>query len=553
MKTSAELRFGFWDVTAAGDAALSAAGNQSWARAADVNREEVPALPNAATLERDFGWPLDGSRDIVPDDMSALPWGIWSAALSEADGSFAAPVVLTVTFSRPHSSGGVTLGFVGTLPREVGIRWYGLDGTLLAEDAFQPDGMDYFCDRQVEDYGKLEISFPAMAAPGRWLRVMRLIFGALVVLDGASLASAILTEEVDPSGLTLPVGTLDASVCFPDGRFSLLSPTGAYRMFQRKQPFDIYEHLDGERRYLGVCYLDTASGTVDAQTKFRCQNIFGVLDGVSFNGGVYENQPVGEFLDALLAPEGVAWELDPAFEAETITGWLPICTKRAALQQLAFRLGAVLDASRREGIALYPAPTAVSGNVPPGRKVLGHTVSLEELVTRVDVTAHSYALAGESKELSKTTLAAGRRTIQLSGPARVDSVTGATLVESGVNHVVVEVNAAGEVTVTGRSWEDTATVYTAAQELRAGELEGVKEVFDCTLLDPAHAQAAAERLLAYYQERYVDEGTLLPGDEAVGRRLELSSLGGRTLEGIVTRLSLDLAGGYLGKLTLRGK
>ena len=158
MKTTCEFRFGFWDVTARADAHFAVSQNQDYARIEDINLGGGITLPDVATLEPGFGWPLDGSKEWLPDNAQTNPWGWWSTDLSGADLAFFNPPTLTVNFydeygnPTPHSSAGITFTFVATIPKVVNIKWYGYQGELLADQDFTPDRFDYFCDYQVEDY-----------------------------------------------------------------------------------------------------------------------------------------------------------------------------------------------------------------------------------------------------------------------------------------------------------------------------------------------------------------------------------------------------------------
>ena len=559
MRTACEFRFGFWDVTAAGDARLAASQNQPFADIADVNNEgDVPELPNAATLEHNFGWVLDGSKEALPDDVEAYPWGWWSESISGDDCSFVDPPQLVVDFmddsgaATPHSSAGITLDFVGTLPRLVQIEWYGADGGLLDSGEFAPDSMSYFCERQVMEYYRVVISIPAMSWPRRYLRVVGVLFGCIKVLSGGEVINAKLTQEVSPVSLTLPVSKLELSFYSPDGDFSLLDPRGAYQLFQYRQKVEAYKTIDGERRCLEECYLQEASGTVDAATKLVCQNIIGVLDGVEFDGGIYQDEPLEDLLGEILTPESVDFSIDAAFAGVTLSGWLPIGSKRAALQNIAFAIGAMVLTCGSGGVRFVPLPAVCVADIGVNRKIVGHKVTLEELVTQVDVVAHQYEL-GDSGQLAKSTLGVGEHKITFIRPAEVSGVSGATLLEAHPNFCRVQVDVAGEVTVTGREWEDMETVYSAAlPSIPAGCSPGVKSVSNATLVDADKAAAVAERLLAYYQLRYTDEGQSLPGWEMVGDMAAIHSLNGRTIEGYIERLVTDLSGGALQTVEIRG-
>ena len=259
-------------------------------------------------------------------------------------------------------------------------------------------------------------------------------------------------------------------------------------------------------------------------------------------------------LEAILGPEEIAFELDPAFEGVTLSGHLPIGSKRYALQQIAFAIGAVVDTARSGAVRFYPAPTMATKDITPARKIVGHKITLEPLVTQVDVTAHQYALGDELKELTKTTLAPGEHTITFSSPVSVRSVTGATLGINHPNYCTVTVAEAGEVILSGYEYVDTQTVHTVKTDpLPAGAKPSAKSVSTATLVSPDKAPEVARRLYAYYQLRYTDEGQILPGQEKAAEMASVSSLGGNTLTGYIQRMVTDLTGGCLETITLRGR
>jgi len=553
MKTSCEFRFGFWDVTARADASFAVSQNQDYANIRDINLEDGITFPAAVTLEPGFGWPLNGSKAWLPDNTSAYTWGWWSTDLSGMDKAFADPPQLIVTFTENHSSAGITFKFYATLPGVINIKWYDLEDNLLADEDFTPDAFEYFCDKQVEDYGKVAITVQSMKYAQRFLRVINILFGVLEVIGDARVTKATLTEEISPVTLTLPINTLELDFFTANGRFALLDPQGAYKLFQWKQELSPYKTVDGARTFLGPYYLQTATGTVDAVTHLSCVCTNGVLDTLDYKGGIYVDVPVEDLLDEILTPEGISFELDASFAGVTINGYLPICKKRAALQHIAFAIGAIPDHTRAEVMRFYPAPSAVTASITPARKILGHKITLEELVTQVDVTAHKYLLSDELKELTKTTLEAGEHTITFSSPVSVTAVTGATLTTVHPNYCIVEVADAGEVILSGYEYTDATTIHTVKVDpLPAGAKSSAKSVSTATLVDPTKATAVAQRLYTYYQNRYTDEGQVLPGDETAAEKATISSLGGKTLTGHIQRVVTDLSGGCLETVTLRG-
>lgn len=562
MKTTCEFHFGFWDVTARSDAQLNATNYQPWSNANDILDDEIEIM-NIATLEPDFGWPLDGTKSLLPNDPSDNTWGWWSEEMSGENGSFPTPPQLVISFAddsdepTPHSSVGITLEFQATLPQSVNIKWYGAEDELLSDKDFMPDDYSFFCENSVENYYKLIITIPSMQETQRYLRVTKIIFGALEYFYDNRIVQATLTEEVDPAALTLPISTLQLSFYSPDGQFDLLNPQGAYTMFQFKQEISVYRSIDGNRSYMGKYYLQEASGTVDAITQLTCMDVIGLLDTIEYKGGIYTNTPVNELLSDILGPEDIDYVLDSKLQNITISGYLPIDSKRTALQQIAIAIGAIINPTRNGAIQITAMPDAKLSTISvlPSQKIIGHKITLEELITQVDVTAHEY-VPGEDeslKEIAKTNLPQGTHTITFSSPSEVSSVRGASLIVSHPNYCVVTLDSAGEVTVQGYPFSESTTVYTVLTDpLPAGAKTGTKSITAATLIDPAKAESVANRIYNYYQLRYKDEGQILPGNESVAMVAEISSMASGKLTGYIQRIVTDLAGGSLETITLRG-
>lgn len=562
MITTCEFSFGFWDVSARSDAMLEAANKQQWSRAEDILDDDIEVM-DISTLEPDFGWPLDASKSLIPNNPIGLTWGWWSAELSTEDGTFANPPQLAITFAddagipTPHNSVGITLNFAATLPNIVNIKWYGEQDNLLSNKDFSPDSYRYFCENSVSNYYKLIITIPSMQEPQRYLRITGIIFGVIELIDSRRITQAIITEESNPAALTLPINTLKLSFYTPDGEFDLLNPKGAYSMIQFKQEIKAYKTVDDEKTYMGKYYLQEATGTVDAVAQLSCMDVIGLLDTLEYMGGLYANMPVTNLLDDILVSEGIGYELDSQLSQITLNGYLGISSKRVALQQIAIAIGAVIDPTRGDSIKIYPAPNPELPEIliTSERKIIGHKITLEELITQVDVTAHEYIPGEDSslKEVAKANLDVGVHTITFSAPAEISNVIGGLLKTSHPNYCVVEVTIPGEVIVKGYPYVDTTTIYTAKTEtLPAGTKTGVKSITGATLIDPAKAPAVAIRVYNYYQLRYKDEGRLLPGDETIGTIAEISSMGGNNLTGYIQRITTDLSNGSLETITVKG-
>lgn len=237
--------------------------------------------------------------------------------------------------------------------------------------------------------------------------------------------------------------------------------------------------------------------------------------------------------------------------------YIPAGTRREALQQLAFAIGAVVDCSRGEIIRIVPAPQRASGLIGTDRRLQdGSKVTLLALVTAVSVTAHRYIPGEASEELYKDTLEPGTYRVTFDAPAVADSlaVRGAELSERGVNHCTLTVSKAAEVCVTGRKYSDSATVLRReASNLPSNAQGNEVSVPDATLVSPDRAAAVAARVLDYYAQRYEQTFRMVAGDEKLADRLIVESFGGEMVRGVVTKLEFDLTGGFLADAKIVGR
>ena len=305
---------------------------------------------------------------------------------------------------------------------------------------------------------------------------------------------------------------------------------------------------------MGTFYLSDWSNSGDTLADFSAVDAIGLLDGAPFDGGIYDTT-AAELAEAILA--GYSYTLDESLAAERVQGYIAAGTRREALQQLAFAIGAVVDCSRGELIRIAPAPSKASGMITYDRKLQdGSKVTLNPLITAVAVTAHRYLPGESTEELYRDTLDPGTYRVTFNAPAVVGSltVTGAELTESGVNLCTLTVAEAGEVCVTGRKYADSTVVLKrTAANLPPNAQDNELTVTDATLVDPSRAEAVAVRVLEHYAQRYEQNFSMVAGDEKLADRLIIQSFGGEMVRGMLTKLEFDLTGGFLADAKVIGR
>lgn len=564
MRTNTRVEFGLCDVTARGDSSPACDAAQPFCSLRrDLLVEAVPSQVKYGTLES-RQWLMDGSFSFFPEVPEAYFWGLWSAVQSGESGAFTDPPVLDIQFSQAHSSSGLTLHFyapTGDWASKLKIQWYGADGGLLASALFTPDAVDFYCAKKVDRYCRIRLTFLETNHPGRYLKLAGLDYGVYLHFAGDEIVKAHVLEECDPLSAEISINTLGLTLYNKEGRFSILNPEGYFDVLQHKQKLTVWEDVRPEARStsstsycMGTFYLSDWENSGDTLADFTAVDAVGLLDGAPYDGGVYDTTAEALAADIL---DGYSYTLDEELAAERVQGYLAAGTRREALQQLAFAIGAVVDCSRSDLIRISPAPARASGMIAYDRKFQdGSKVTLNPLITAVAVTAHRYQAEDAASELYKDTLEPGTYQVTFSAPAVADSltVTGATLAGRGVNRCTLTVAKAGEVCVTGRKYVDSTIVLRrAAANLPPNAQDNELTVTDATLVSPDRATAVANRVLDYYAQRYEQTFRMIAGDEKLADRLIVQSFGGEMVRGVLTKLEFDLTGGFVADAKVVGR
>lgn len=564
MRTNTRVEFGLYDVTARGDSAPSCTTAKPFCNLGrDLLLESVPSQNKYGTLESEQ-WLMDGSFAFFPEVPEQYFWGLWSTTQSDKSGVFPDPPVLDITFTQDHSSSGLTLHFYS--PTEdwasrIKIQWFSQDGGLISTALFYPDAVDYYCVKKVENYRRIRIHFLETNRPGRYLKLAGIDYGVYLHFSGHEIVGAHVLEECDPLSSEISINTLNVSLYNKEGRFSILNPEGYFDVLQHKQKFTVWEDVKQDARStgsvsycMGTFYLSDWSNSGDTLADFSAVDAIGLLDGAPFDGGIYDTT-AAELAEAILT--GYSYTLDESLAAERVQGYIAAGTRREALQQLAFAIGAVVDCSRGELIRIAPAPSKASGMITYDRKLQdGSKVTLNPLITAVAVTAHRYLPGEATEELYRDTLDPGIYRVTFNAPAVVDSltVTGAELTESGVNLCTLTVAKAGEVCVTGRKYTDSTVVLRrTAANLPPNAQDNELTVTDATLVGPGRAEAVAVRVLEHYAQRYEQNFSMVAGDEKLADKLIIQSFGGEMVRGVLTKLEFDLTGGFLADAKVIGR
>lgn len=553
-KTSATISFGLIDVTAKPDTTVTASDKQSFIDVQDLALDGVCPAPSA-TLEKDY-WKLDGSYEPFPDSPQNTSWGIWSNSMSDENGIFSVPPVIELSFQNVHKTAGLTFEFCpygNNYCNHMLIQWY-LDDAVIKEAEFYPAAWrcEYRC--AIEKYNKLIITFYSTNEPYRYLKVQNIQHGINEYFSEDEIETASVLEEVDISALELSVNTLEFRLRTANDDFDIFNPKGLYNLLQKKQQLCVEGYVDGGLINFGYFYLDNWNDD-EGETELTAQDAIGIMSNTTFKGNIYEGVKALNVIDEIMNDAGFGYSVDSRIGDMKISGWLPICTHREALQQVAFALGAYVDTSRGGMVRIrFGADEDVIYNIGMDRKAVGSSATLKEYISGVSITEHSYVLGTTVEELYKGNLYAGDNEITFSEPSVVTAVSGGTLKESGVNYCIVNMTADGEVIVKGKKYTDNTSVITVnADTVAAGEKENIKTVTDATLINNKNSLYVAQMLLNSYQKRIEQNLSFVLNRETVGSNASVEVYKDYFKNAVITKLETDLVNGFVTKAVVIGE
>lgn len=501
----------------------------------DLKRDDV-TYPGYSLCLPGFAL-LDGNYINFPDDPG--PYGYISDELSDRNGLFNytevrtglrphnglyphnflfpssssekyinAPI-LTITFDGSFTSVGLLLTFnilSGDYCSWLNIKWY-IGTNVLSDMNFKPDSPRYFCNNYVQSYNKIVITFFETSKPIRPVFLTRIDYGIYRDFLSDELVTTNCIQEINAISENISINTLNFTVrTTSDIPFDL----------QKKQRLQLF--FNGN--LLGYFYIRNGARKSKTDYHIDSHDAIGVLDGNEFAGGVYNGETVSSVVVAIFEGEDYNYLLADTFDNIKLYGYIPYTTKRAALLQIAFAIGAVVDTSNYDGIIIYPQQTEVTGTFDQANSFEGLTLEHTDIVTGIRLFVHAYQKIDETQELYNGALN-GTAEIIHTEPYHSLTISGGTIASYGDNYVYIT-GTGGNVVLTGKKYNHTTTTLIKENPDIIFN-KSIKEVKEATLIHSGNAQAAIDRIYAYYQRAENVVGDVLLEDKMIGQVVEVDT------------------------------
>ena len=416
------------------------------------------------------------------------------------------------------------------------VCWYSGD-TLLQQCVVHPDAPDWVLDKSVEGFDRIEIQLLSTNVPGQFAKLQQIQVGQVVVFFQDEIVQVSLLNEVDPSLCQLSADTMQVEIRARKNR--TLIP-------QKNQSIRLYRGED----QVAAHYITDSSREAQQFYTFRCQSAIGRLES-DFLGGIYADMPVRQLLNQVL--DGFLYELDSVFEQETVTGYLPVCTCREALQQIAFALGAVVTTRGDGVICLSSLSETVTGDFDGSDIFSGAKVSREAQTAAVQIFAHSYAAdAQEDTLLDGETVHGDHVLFVFSEPHHSYVLSGGTVDDSGANWV--RLTADGIIELTAKKYVHSVSVRRRENPwATTAEKGNVVSVESATLVHGGNAERILNRLYQFCTLKNLLTQQVVVSGQQAGDLVQSVNPWGTVTEGYITSMESQFTGsGHTADVTIRG-
>lgn len=416
--------------------------------------------PALATCEPN-GWGL--SHNYKARGTHAIAF--WSNTQSGDDCVFSSVPTITIQLAEQFTTTGITVQFAPNsfdFCRKMTVYWYQA-GTVKAKGEYKPTEPFFVINKSVVAFDKVVLEFHETNLPRKRCKVESILMGVIRDFTTTELKAVKAIHEVDLISNAIPINVLDASVHSTDE---------VDYIFQKKQPVEAYDN----GVLIGVYYIDKGERTGRLDMSFTCKDAIGLLEVVTFDGGLWlTDTPLETVLHDVFG-DMYAFDIDTSYKNSKLRGFIEPSKQREALRQIAFALGAVVDTSGSNKIRLFPPSFGTAEMISEKETYTGGKVTTSDTVTGVSVTAYNIVDAR---------------------PANND--------ES------IEFN--------GIKYKYTAEEFTVSNpNAVASDPENVKKYDKCYLVNSSNVQKLAYNIMAYHQRRNkYSFKHVLNGQQAAGR------------------------------------
>lgn len=506
-----------------------------------------------ATLEPGV-WKLDGTRKIIPNNVSTN-LGVWSKDLSDSTGWSDSVLYVDITFTQkmPGSSGGFTFVFsqsTGQWCKYLTVTWYN-GNTQIFNQNLSPKSAVFSVQAPESEFDTVLIAFRGTYQPYQFVKLQKILWGNYVVIENDEIIRAETQHDVDPLLCELPVSVSTVEVRNKNGHTILPQPNQNVQIYQNDHlvASHFMQSIERPEKNRYVVKLQSAVGLLESQ---YLGGIYGVRDGSTG----YQEMTIRNLLNDILGD--IPYVLDAEFSDIKMVGYLPICTRREALQQVAFAIGAAVITQGSDAIRITKLDSKKSDTPIANSKIFnGGSLEKMPVYSSVQVAEHTYLLSTvEENALENVEVNGNRVLFTLTKPydtnsARIEG-SGVVIRDRGANWL--QLSGQGTVTVKAKPYIVTTVIHSrenpnASQE----DKNNILLVDSATLIHKGNVEAALDRLYNAVNSTHKLSQDIVVQKEKVGRLIDsVNPWGTHTVGHIVSMTSQYTNTGHKASIEIVG-
>ena len=313
----------------------------------------------------------------------------------------------------------------------------------------------------------------------------------------------------------------------------------------------LWYYNDGN--YIGKFYVSDAKRTGKYVYTITAQSAIGVLDGMTYYGGLMLNVPLADALRDILLTDGLqdtktafltdlyaSLTLADGLDAVRVTGWIPVGTKREALHHVLFAAGLNIFKAETDAFLIARVSGTSAGSIDARNIYDSGSVDLTDRVKRVEVAEHSFV---ENPNAEETVLYDNTESsVDTEAVICFDSapvVVGTVKATGTIRIKKINVNAAvvsGVGTLAGKPYAHITQTITRDN---ANVLDGqTVTVTEATCVNSINSNAVADRVFAFHTQRKpMQLGVVLNGEQC-GRKYACKSPYGDPAAAYITAMRI---------------
>jgi hypothetical protein len=393
-----------------------------------------------------------------------------------------------------------------------------------------------------------------MSVPKSRLKISLIEHGMGGVLEGDAISALNITNESNLISTKLPIGSSQFTVF------------GDFLPLKIGQPLKIF--FDGVQ--IASRFVSKPRRIDGKKWNIYAEDEMGLLDRSYFFGGIYDDAMAIDIISSIFEGTNISYSISNSLASETVSGYIPYCSKREALKQVCFAICATVTCLPNY-VYIDKIEEKEPKSIVPERIYEGIREKDEDFVGKINISSHSYKKSDEAIVVydAKNGGTISEKVVLFGEPLWDLSITNGEILESGANYAVITIYDDG--VLTGKRYKHETSTMVRKRLSEYGQEEKEVSITGATLVSRKNIDKVldfcynyigrgktisakiAERKTFYYRKygeaKYGDGYRYYKRNESIDvmDEIKLLYMDGTSETGRVVKQTFAVVGGILAK------